>query len=672
MSTWAPEERKRILEQYGKEGLTPNTYAWLTAHVNGTSQQSNTQQSSNTQQKSFTNEQVREMQRDLGVKEDGLYGKETIQAMYKKYGTSDFNKAYSQMSHKASQVSSSTGGSKSTKSTSNQEKQNTFPVAASTPEESIKLFWSPGQGLLFGEKDELKNGVDYRGQNSYTDTRVQANRKNSVNTDIAAEKERSIDEILAETLKDLSRPEIVRSDNTTVKTNQRDLLLDNLYSSGNGGERDNSAHTDIAAGKELPADATLEDILRALPPSEVETNHSQGISLDDLYGSGNWGYDGNGKVIVKSKAPDAKRDAFDVPEEWSEYIDSIEVGGGNTITNGFYTTFPGLATKSGFHYGSYTAGLHTHSPINLNNEPSLQDAYSKAYASGNRDFLYGDKIYHTTSYTPAAQAFLQAHYDLEYEKALHGQASDETVKAYEAAKAKWDNDELQRFGIDDYFLRGTSTAGYPIATGYNWANNVGQFGYDHGVARSWNAMNGVLDLSVNNKNNAGNHLLDTFTIGDQVLDTPQSEASRASLMKSGVSQALEDDSPELKEIYVNSNSQPRYTRGTPRVAYSYHANDNAHGAKLTGDWTKLEDGRSMAPINISGTTIWNGSVFRNPGTNHGYIYDVNDYGLGPNGLGIRGYTPIPVITPYNTRDLTFGKVLQGDSKGKLNYYNYIK
>jgi hypothetical protein len=62
----------------------------------------------------------------------------------------------------------------------------------------------------------------------------------------------------------------------------------------------------------------------------------------------------------------------------------------------------------------------------LSKEESLNDAYAKAYAAGNRRFTYDGKTYTTTSYTQASKDYLQALYDAEFEKGKTGTVSKET------------------------------------------------------------------------------------------------------------------------------------------------------------------------------------------------------------------------------------------------------
>jgi hypothetical protein len=130
----------------------------------------------------------------------------------------------------------------------------------------------------------------------------------------------------------------------------------------------------------------------------------------------------------------------------------------------------------------------------LSNEESLEDAYAKAYAAGNRRFTYDGKTYTTTSYTDAGKNYLQLMYDAEFERGRDGKVSEATQNKLNEAKSIWANDEMKRFGIDARTLGAESGSGYPVATSYNIANNVGQFGYDHGARRMMMAADGYLDL----------------------------------------------------------------------------------------------------------------------------------------------------------------------------------
>ena len=667
MNTWTPEQQKQILEQYGKEGLTPNTYAWLTARVNKASQQSNTQQSSNTQQKPFTNDQVKEMQRDLGVKEDGLYGKETIQAMYKKYGTSDFNKAYSQMSHKTSQASPSTGGNKSTKSASTGGKQYT--------QQSSNHQTNPSKETNITTKSEdkgLQKGVDYRGGVSYTDTRIQANKKNSKNK---------------VEVKHLSDDEIRKLDfgfdpSTAYSVQQAPMDVTartQLYSDSDAAERD-------VALKQIQTTAKNNDVEGNKTAvtnyhTTVEEQHKKQEDLkkqenNKKYGEGNWAYNESGELITRKFAPDISESVFNIPQEWSDFAEStgaIDYGHVGYLQHRFEDTYLGgklFGRDTGFHRGSWLLGTHDYAPMDLSEESSLEDAYTKAYAAGNRTFIYGGKKYNTTSYTKTAHDYLQAQYDAEYEKQTTGKISEKTQKKLNDAKIDYATDEMKRFGINNFALRGESSSGYPLEKNFNIANNVGQFGYNHGVARMITAANGYQDLSVNNRGANGTNITivgDQFKVGDQVLNSKQSTHGRSALFKIGVSQPLEPNSPELNSVYFNKSIQPSSFQNSAQYAYSIRENDNTgfrpksnwgDASALTGNYTRVGTQR--------GGTMWNATQVYDPNRNITYLYDVNDYAFGPNSfIGWGGYTGIPVVGKSS------GKPSKLYNGGKLNYLQYF-
>lgn len=179
MEQWSLEKKREILNTYGEEGLTPNTYAYLKKRVESENQPVN-----KGEKRYLTNDQVLLIQKSLGYKGkelDGLYGRDTIKDMKAKYGTSDVFAVYDQLSKSPSSTQQNLiettddtslqyGGGSGQTSTQNQTKTTTSTASTSgnTKIEKAKTI-------------EQKKGKDWSGNNSYSEQRVQTNKQNSTN-----------------------------------------------------------------------------------------------------------------------------------------------------------------------------------------------------------------------------------------------------------------------------------------------------------------------------------------------------------------------------------------------------------------------------------------------------------------------------------------------------------
>jgi hypothetical protein len=143
-------------------------------------------------------------------------------------------------------------------------------------------------------------------------------------------------------------------------------------------------------------------------------------------------------------APSIGYSAFTVPEEWNSFIeDNQDNGTGllHAVSDNAVASYL-FGDDSGFHSGDWFTGVHGRVPMYLSNEESLEDAYAKAYAAGNRRFTYDGKTYTTTSYTDASKNYLQAIYDAEFERGRDGKISEATQNKLNNAKSAWANDEM--------------------------------------------------------------------------------------------------------------------------------------------------------------------------------------------------------------------------------------
>lgn len=493
MQSWSPEKMKQVLEEYGQEGLRPATYAYLNKRVNPST--ATLQQKTN----AITNEQVKELQRSLGFTGkdvDGLYGEKTIKAMRQKYGTSNFAEALQKVKQQAAPVPAS-----------NKE----IPYLFTRPEngQSTKVPTSTSNTPSASKEDQQK-GVDYRGQNSWTETRVAANKANSVNSDYTSPQVAPLKKLPA---------------------SQDKFTKEDMYF----------------------ADYAKEPLITEYGmPDYKAIREESDANYDNQYGKGNWYRDASGKIITRQLAPSVGHSAFTVPEEWSSLIQNNQVtdkGVKHKLSDNSVASFL-FGDDSGFHSGNWFTGAHGSVPMYLSNEESLEDAYAKAYAAGNRRFTYDGKTYTTTSYTDAGKNYLQAMYDAEFERGRDGKVSEATQNKLNKAKSIWANDEMKRFGIDARTLGAESGSGYPVATSYNIANNVGQFGYNHGARRMMMAADGYLDLGQNNKENDDGkfkQMMQSFSYPEVERSEKHSTPQRTALLKLGVSQALEEGSPELKK-----------------------------------------------------------------------------------------------------------------------------
>lgn len=605
MQTWSPEKMKQILDQYGKEGLSAATYAYLHKHVYPTTVKTNTN--------TVSNADIKLLQKALGFtgkSVDGLYGADTIKEMKKKYGTTDLHQVLATL--KTQPVNTQTSTNQNDASDDN----SSFLFNVGTKSGYIynpqNLNTQPEKPQTEKPKEQQK-GVDYRGQKSWTQTRVDANIQNSIN--------------------DEYETPVFAGHKDYVKVKPREFSME---------------------------DANLLNAVDEYPLTEygildVNKQHDlQNAAHDEEYGKGNWYRDASGKIVTRKTAPNIGYSAFTIPQEWNDFINNnqAKLGSGNErlSDNAFASLIFG--DDSGFHTGTWLFGSTGRVPMYLSKEESLNDAYAKAYAAGNRRFTYNGKTYTTTSYTQASKDYLQALYDAEFEKGKTGTVSKETQKRLDELKTVWANDEMQRFGIDARTLGGTPSSGYPVATNYNVANNVGQFGYDHGARRMMLAANGYVDLGNNNQEVSGNttweKLTDSFSLPGVDRETKHSSPQRTALLKLGVSQALEPGSVELSKVSVNPTIQPTYMSGVP-TNYAYTL-DKITGFKPSGNWEKKSSGNYLREGTQINGTMWNASEIYDPNRDITYIYDVNDYGFGPNSsIGWGGYAGIPVVSMSKTQ-----------------------
>lgn len=649
METWSESKKREVFNKYGKEGLTPNTYAYLARRVGNN-------QESTKSKRVLTNNDVRLVQKSLGFtgKEvDGIYGKDTIKAVKEKYGNTDIFTIINQLSKETPSVKGKAGTPAS----------KTHSAAQSQEQNSANK--------------QLQKGKDWSGSNSYTEERLTANKANSANKQQnTANKQQNtatrqpivVDTTYLQTLNQipsLSNDAIPAVSGAHLE--EKDLLQKMSSAAKSGNEEENSKASEqyIAIQNEKTAKAEKD----------------QANKFDEKYGKGNWGYDSDGNFIIRKKAPGYSESVFTIPEEWSTFIsDNQEKPFGYAIQNN------ALASKifgnsTGFHTGNTFLGMHDSVPMYLSDEDTLENAYAKAYAAGNRSFTYKGKTYDTTSYSDKAAEYLQAVYDADFEKKLNGDVSAETKERLNKAKTAWGNDELQRFGINNYVLRGSSSSGYPLVGAYNIADNIGLYGYSNGVSRMINASKGYQDLSTNNTGSQTNiGFLDLFGTAEQNRKERQYSADRAALMKLGVGMPLAPGSKELSSIYIDPNTQPVSFESQP-VKYSFSVKGNPGTFKpsdtASGQWEyKGQTGNYVRSGTQQGGTMWNASQVYIPGKDITILYDVNDYSLSPNSvIGWNGYTPIPVTA------LSFGKpkIAQTESTatkkqqgGFLNYLQYFK
>lgn len=599
MQTWSPEKMKQVLEQYGKEGLSPATYAYLSKRVN---QPSTTKSNTN----NISNEDIKLLQQSLGFTGkavDGLYGQNTIKAMKEKYGTSNIHEVLSQL--KTQQVNNST-------------KQNIpylFDVSTHNSESTDllpPLVTKTGNSTTaqVEEKEQMQQkGVDYRGQNSWTESRFNANKENAINTEY--------------------QPPMVAPMKNLPAVSKKKFSADDMY------------FTDY---KQEPL------VTETGMPDYKAISQQYNDDYDNKYGKGQWYRGANGEIITRKTAPNIGYNSFNIPKEWSDFIHDHQSRTGSlneSLSDNAAASYL-FGDDSGFHTGTWLFGSTGRVPMYLSDEESLEDAYAKAYAAGNRRFTYNGKTYTTTSYTKAAQNYLQALYDAEFEKGKDGEISSKTQKRLNEMKAAWANDEMSRFGIDARTLGSESQSGYPVATSYNIANNIGQFGYDHGGRRMMMAANGYLDLGQNNSSeniqqSKWDKFINTFTLPGVERTTKHATPQRTALMKLGVSQALEDNSPELKKLHINTEIQPLYMSVSP-TNYAYTV-DRVTAFDPNSEWEQKSSGNYTRTGTQIGGTMWNATEVYDPRRDITYTYDINDYGMGPNSkIGWGGYAGIPVVS----------------------------
>lgn len=598
MQTWSPEKMKQVLEQYGKEGLSEATYAYLSKRVN--------QPSATKSNSVISNEDIKLLQQSLGFTGkavDGLYGQDTIKAMKEKYGTSNIHEVLNQI--KTQQVNHST-------------KQNIpylfdIPTYNSESTDALpSLVAKTGNSTTAQaeEKDkQQQKGVDYRGQNSWTESRFNANKENAINTEY--------------------QPPVVAPMKNLPTVPKKNFSTNDMY------------FTDYKE-KPLVTETGMPDYKAIMQQYDDD--------YDTKYGKGQWYRDANGEIITKKTAPNIGYSSFTIPKEWSDFIhdNQSRTGSLNELLSDNAASSYLFGDDSGFHTGTWLFGSTGRVPMYLSDEESLEDAYAKAYAAGNRRFTYNGKTYTTTSYTKSAKNYLQALYDAEFEKGKDGEISSKTQQRLNEMKAAWANDEMSRFGIDARTLGSESQSGYPTATSYNIANNIGQFGYDHGGRRMMMAANGYLDLGQNNsgediQQSKWDKFINTFTLPGVERTTKHATPQRTALMKLGVSQALEDDSPELKKLHINTEIQPLYMSVSP-TNYAYTV-DRVTAFDPNSEWEQKASGNYTRTGTQVGGTMWNATEVYDPRRNITYIYDMNDYGMGPNSkIGWGGYAGVPVVS----------------------------
>jgi hypothetical protein len=77
--------------------------------------------------------------------------------------------------------------------------------------------------------------------------------------------------------------------------------------------------------------------------------------------------------------------------------------------------------------------------------------------------------------------------------------------------------------------------------------------------------------------------------------------------------------------------------------------DKITGFKPSGNWEKKSSGNYLREGTQINGTMWNASEIYDPNRDITYIYDVNDYGFGPNSsIGWGGYAGIPVVSMSKT------------------------
>lgn len=599
MQTWSPEKMKQVLEQYGKEGLSPATYAYLSKRVN----QTNTTKPNNS---AIANEDIRLLQQSLGFTGkavDGLYGQNTIKAMKEKYGTTDIHKVLEQLkTQPVKQTASQSIPYLFSRSESSSESTDLFPSLV-TKKDKAKV-------EQVEEKEQVQQkGVDYRGQNSWTESRFNANKENAINTEY--------------------QPPVVAPMKNLPTVPKKEFSTNDMY------------FTDY---KEKPL------ITETGMPDYKAIRQQQDDDYDNKYGKGQWYRGANGEIITRKTAPNIGYNSFTIPKEWSNFIHENQSRTGSlneSLSDNAAASYL-FGDDSGFHTGTWLFGSTGRVPMYLSDEESLEDAYAKAYAAGNRRFTYDGKTYTTTSYTKAAQNYLQALYDAEFEKGKDGEISSKTQQRLNEMKAAWANDEMHRFGIDARTLGSEAQSGYPVATSYNIANNIGQFGYDHGGRRMIMAANGYLDLGQNHsgentQQSTWDRFINTFTLPGVERTTKHATPQRTALMKLGVSQALEDGSPELKKLNINTKIQPSYMSVSP-TNYAYTV-DRVTAFDPNGEWEQKSSGNYTRTGTQIGGTMWNATEVYDPRRDITYTYDINDYGMGPNSkIGWGGYAGIPVVS----------------------------
>lgn len=662
MEQWSLEKKREILNTYGEEGLTPNSYAYLKKRVESENQPVN-----KGEKRHLTNDQVLLIQKSLGYKGkelDGLYGRNTIKDMKAKYGTSDVFAVYDQLSKSPSSTQQNLiettddtslqyGGGSGQTSTQNQTKTTTSTASTSgnTKTEKAKTI-------------EQKKGKDWSGSNSYSEQRVQTNKQNSTN-------EKHHTPIIISDLPELNFFQVSPLANDSIPAVNRDeleerALMREMSESAKSGdeERNQKAreqHTTLQNEKEEKQ-------------KKLETDN-----LNQKYGEGNWGYDANNKLIIRNKASAPASSAFIIPDDWNEFITNNQETpfGFNIQNNAVASKIFGNST--GFHTGNSFLNIHDSTPMYLSDEESLEDAYAKAYAAGNRSFTYKGKTYNTTSYTDAAAAYLQAIYDADFEKQLNGEISPETQKRLNKTKAAWGNDELKRFGINNYALRGSTAAGYPLVSSFNIADNVGLFGYNNGVNRMYNASKGFLDLGTNNNGGITNPF-SMFETPEQNRTSRHYSIDRGALMSLGVSKPLEPNSRELATIYIDPNTQPVSFRSQPtKYSFSTKGNPGTFRPKsgAAGEWQfKPQTGNFVRVGTQQGGTMWNATQVYIPELGSTILYDDNNYALMPNSIfGWQGYTTIPVTAKSSGKPTAEEQARKNDFKkngGIINYFQYIE
>lgn len=607
---------------------------------------------------------LKKLQRDLGINADGLYGNDTIKEAKKKYGTTNLYELINIVEKKSSSTTKKPTSNSTTQTNSN--------------------------------KSELKKGSDWRGRPAYTSERIEANKANSKNT-VQPVDASEIPSILPEFNLQSVIPKAESDAIPSMKTREeleREVALKDL-----------STSKTVKENKEAQT-----KLLQLDKKREEEEKARQEKRNNETYGTGNWAYDDNNQLILRKTAPQYTENAFEIPDEWDTFIGDYNKSNEgkmgkfmHALQNNYVASYL-FGSDSGFHKGNWVLGIHDQLPMNLTKEETLQDAYIKALASGNRSFVFNGKTYNTTAYTKTAQDYLQARYDAEFEKSTTGKVSPETLKRLDETEAAWTNDETSRFGINHDMLGRDHRAGYPIAENWNVTDNVGQYGYQHGVARMHNAANGYLDLAVNNRSVNINSAGDLFGVADQELTDRQHSDERTALLHAGTSYPMSPGSNEEKILKVDPNLQPAFARGeSTEIAYttkpvsSFTPNTEDNRFELqkrkkilgvrnpfykedpteTAKWRRSQSSNRYYRSGVqNGGSMWNATEFYDPETNQTYIYDKNDYGVGPDGfISWNGYSPVHVTSKSASQQTEKG--IQNQMKkqqhgGVLNYLQYIK